>query len=215
MQARDDRDAAGLELGGDGLVGGHHALNHLVGNVVLAYPDAGHAGLGIQQDLALGHLEVERAGLHAAAAQLLGQRVGVADQRDGLGSRPGTSHRTLFNDLECLPVGQAQARADQRPGKAPTAHAPVLLEGQEGREAEPILPRAQAADAVGELLGQHGDHLVDQIDAVAAFGGLLVYSRTGTQKWLTSAMHAEHAAPCPSRSSEGVVEPAPWPDQRI
>ena len=189
VQAREDLHAARPELLRHGLVRRDHALlDHLVRLVVRAHLDAGHHALRVQADLGLGHLHVQRAGREAVAAQLLRERV---DREDGLPFRgfqlrgraarrdDGPYRCRAADEVQDLLVGEAGLGADDGLRELPRDAGPLRVEGQERRERVAVLARDERADAVRELLGQHGDDLVDEVDARGAPVGLAVELAAG------------------------------------
>ncbi len=76
-----------------------------------------------------------------------------------------------------LTVVEAPVGAHRRGKELGALHDSVVIEPDVDREREAVLARVERADLVGQLLGQHGQHPVDQVDARRALTGLGVDRR--------------------------------------
>ena len=67
-----------------------------------------------------------------------------------------------------------RSAADHRLDKAVVGQLAVLVQPHQAGEGQPQFPFVQAADAVGQGLGQHGHHLVGVVHAGRPAEGLIV-----------------------------------------
>ena len=161
METGEDLDSARPQFLGHGLVRGHHALlHHLVGFVIRTLRETGHAPLVVQQDLGLRNFQIKRARREASAAQLLRQRSDLTDH-----FRLWRLAAPANQDAHHLLVGVTGLRADDGLCEPACNALSVLVEGEEGREGQPVLAGHERTDAVGKLLREHRHHTVQEIDA--------------------------------------------------
>ena len=111
--------------------------------------------------------ERNRAVLEPLCAQSLRQPVERADFL-GIVAAAG------LDDLLRLGIGEAAVGVDGRAAEPLVQQVEVLVEREDGREAEARLVGTQRAELVREPLGQHGYRAVDQIDRRAALDRLVV-----------------------------------------
>ena len=194
VEAREDLHAARPQLLRDGLVRGHHALlDELVRLVVGAHLDAGHHALLVDEDLGLRHVHVERAGGEAVPAQLLRERVDGED-RLARGGRRLRGGRPAGDHVHHLLVGEAGLGADHGLREATRRAVPLRVEREERAEREAVLAGHERADAVRELLRQHRNDLVHEVDARRAAVRLLVERGAGRDEVRdVGDVHAEDA----------------------
>ena len=163
------------QLARDRLVGGEHALlDQAMRHVALGAGDLLGTAAQVEEDLRLGQVEVDRAARRRRASSAAarrsacssgstqraeggaGARVAIGERAPDLGVREacGAPHDAVEE------LGGARASARHRGRAAPPA------------PADP--PRAQAAEVVRQLLGQHRDHAIREVDARAARAGLAI-----------------------------------------
>ena len=195
VEARDVGDVAARELGGDGFVrGDHRLLDELVRDRMDRRMDADHHAVGVEVHLHFGRGDVQREALEAVRAELLRERVEREHQLARLGRAELRGGRGAVDDLLRLFVGEAQLRADHRARQTALDDDAGGIERQERGEREAVFARHEAADAVGELFGQHRNHLVDQVHARAALARLGIEFGTGAHEMGdVRDVHAENA----------------------
>ena len=115
-----------------------------------------------------------RAARPAAREQRRREALGVLERLDeraegGAGARVAVGDRAP--DLGVREACGAPHHAVQELGGA---RASGGVEVEPHHLHQPILPRAQAAEVVRQLLGQHGDHAIGEVDARAARPGLAI-----------------------------------------
>ena len=166
---------------GGALVGQQHELlDHglaLAGGA-LFHVDA--VAILVQDQLHLAALDIHAAALLAQAGavgvQLLHggqliQHLGVLGLCLGIGSagQQGVD----------LGVHALDPAADDGLDKAVVGQIAVFIQPHQAGESQPQHALVQAADAVGQLLGQHGHHLIGVVDAGSAVKGLVVQLGAG------------------------------------
>ena len=138
--------------------------------------DVDGGGLALLVDVKLDLFAVERHRatlLKAAAPQLLGHIV-----EDG--QLLGQVALARLEDVLCLFVGEAPVAARHRVADFVFFHLGLGIHLHDDRVGEFVLMGSQRADVVAQLLGQHGDGAVHQIDRCSALIGLLVDDGAGS-----------------------------------
>ena len=134
--------------------------------------DARHLAIGIQDDLALGQVEIERLAQRPGALQRgirLPQRLQhVLEQR-----LCGLVGRAVDRGLG-LRVGELGARAHHDPVQRVPVLLALRIDHHAHRECRPVFHRAQRAEIVGDALGQHRHDAIGEIDGIAALQRLAV-----------------------------------------
>ena len=178
VHAIDQRHARALQRLGRRHIGEDHEL---LDQPVRVEPRRGdHAidrAVGLQQDLALGQVEVERLALGALA---LDGRVGRIERLDhrceqGAGRLVGAAVGGVLR----LRVVQLRGRAHQHAMERVAALAPVRADHHAHGERRAVLVRAQRAQIVRDALGQHRHDAVGEIDRIAAHQRLAVERGAG------------------------------------
>ena len=160
----DRRDLLLREPPGHGDVGGDHEfLDEPMGLVALPGRDREELALLIDE-LRLDEVEVEAALGQAASPQGLGQLPHDQEVEDDV-REPGRLGRVALKDLEHRRVGHAVGRPDDGGHELRLADPAVLGDLDQGGEGEPRHPGPQAAEVVRELLGEHRQGQVGEIDA--------------------------------------------------
>ena len=137
MDAIDGRPAQGHQPGRHGLVGQEHVfLNQLVGDIVLDCLDAQEAALLVEADFGVGKIQVERAGLEAGAADLLGQRMSLLQHAPDCIGRCGA-----LDHSEGLLVSEPARGADDSRKKARAEHAAIVGKKQLDALGQAVGPR--------------------------------------------------------------------------
>ena len=145
----------------------HELLDHLVRLLLLLEVDLHGAARLVEAELHLVAVEGHGPLLEAPAAQRLRQTV----ERQHL---LGIVAAAGLDDLLRLGIGEAAVGVDGRAAEPLVQQVEVLVEREDGREAEARLVGTQRAELVREPLGQHGYRAVDQIDRRAALDRLVV-----------------------------------------
>ena len=131
----------------------------------------------VENQLALGQIEIERIALAALALQRL---VGRPERlQDGLEQRLGRLVGMAVDRALRLLVGELGGRAHQDAVEAVALLAPVGADDHAHRERGAVLARAQRAQVVGDALGQHRHDAVGEIDRIAALQRFLVERGAG------------------------------------
>ena len=168
--------AAGI---GCTLVGQQHEfLDHALGDTAVPLDHVNTAALLVQDQLGLGGFDVQ-----AAAGLAQSQTLFVQFLHDRQLSRDGGIF--LADGLVCGVVQQGvdllvhalDAAADDGLDKAVLADIAVCIQLHQAGECQTGLVLVQTADAVGQLLGQHGDDLVRIINAGGTLKRFLVQFR--------------------------------------
>ncbi len=172
----DQRTALLLQgLGGADIGLHHHLLDQLVRLQRHARRDRSHLTLGVDDDAPLGAVDVQ--GRAAVAAQLHGAVGGPERIQDPVHQGAGGVVWLAVDGGLGLLVGQLGRRAHQAALEAVTQLAALFVEHHAHGQAGARLARAQAAQAVGQALGQHGLDPVREIDAVALVARVAVQGR--------------------------------------
>ena len=198
MDAVERRHAEILEPNGDTLVGGEHELfDEAVGPGALGAGDAAHLAVLVELDDRLGQIEVDRSALFAALVHQHGEsfhpfkalpRLRVLDECVGL-VKALTRSWVL---VEALPrfcvlvenrgdrgVGHARGGADDAFDDLEALNAALRVELHDAAQDEAVFVRSQAADIGRELLRQHGDGAIGEVDAGAAQAGFEIERGVG------------------------------------
>ena len=202
VDAVDAGQVAVVEGAGNRFIGGQHEfLDQLVAFVLLDADDGLGIAFRVDVDFGLGHVQFEAAGLHAGLPQgggdvpeaaqdlpdvqefLLAQRLEAASGAAGLvgrGVRTGGHLRHVIREQEGvgLLVGEPFVAADDGAGKAALEELALLVVGQEDGLCEPVLVLDEAAEPVGEGLGQHRNDGADEVGGVAPLAGFTVKGRS-------------------------------------
>ena len=166
-------------------VGAQHALfNDLVSIVTVHGHDFLDLALGIEHNLRFGGLEVDRSALGARPTQQFVQVIQIMQVRQEirvLGSQPVSllGIRALQHVAD-LVVGQPGVTAHHCLIEGVTADVARCADGHVGDHAEAVDVRIQGAQAIGELLRQHGDHVIREVHRIAPANGLFIQRRTRT-----------------------------------
>ena len=173
---------------GDALVGGEHEFfDEAVGPGAVGARDALHLAFVVEVDDGLGQVEVDGAALLALAVEDHGEvehALEVRDERREFGAR----WLVAVEDGVDLGVGHAARGADDAFADFIAEDGAVAVELHDAGEDEAIFRGTQAADVGGELLRQHGDGAIGEVDGGAAQTGFKVEGEPGTTYCATSAM---------------------------
>ena len=164
---------------GDALVGGEHELfDEAVGPGAIGAEDALHLAFVVEVDDGLGKIEVDGAALLALAVEDFGEGEHALELRDER-RELGTSRFVAGEDGVDLRVGHALRGADDAFGDFVAEDGAMMVELHDAGEDEAIFRGAEAADVGGELLRQHGDGAIGEVDGGAAQARFEVERRTG------------------------------------
>ena len=162
---------------GHRLVGGEHeVLDQQVRLVARPQVQLGHL-IAVEAHLGLGEVEFQAAALNPPLLEQGRQVPGVVEHGRQPGMGPTDLGVTQVGELVHGGVGEPSVAADQAAAVALADATTVGVEAEDGGESGPILVRHQAAQVVGQSLGQHGQHPVGQVGARAAAVGLPVDGR--------------------------------------
>ena len=161
------------DVGGHGAVGQQHELlDEFVGIFRLLEVHAQGFALFVQLEAHLRPFEGDGPVGKAALAQLLGQAV----QGEHFVAQVALAG---FDYLLRLLVGEAAVAANDGAGDVVGVHFGFVVQLEQHRVGEFVLVGAQRADAVREVLGQHGDGAVHQVHRSGAAVGLFLDDAAG------------------------------------
>ena len=167
MHPIDQRHARALESLGGGDVGSDHEfLDQPVCFEPFRSDDAVDGAVGLEQNLSLGQVEVERCAL---VAGVLEGPVGGVERHQHRLDEP--LRILVSRPADCrlrLRVRQLGCRADQDAMKAVGVFAAIRGHDDAHRQRRPVLMGLERAEIVGDALRQHRHHAVGKIDRVAA-----------------------------------------------
>ena len=168
--ARVDQQLGHRPVGGE-----HRLLDGAMRERAHAAPDRDHAPRGVHDGLGLDEVEVERAARDAPLAQ----QPRCLRERAQRGAQRGVGVAASLHPFGRLLVGEFARGCG--PGPAPPAGAAARrpLPRELDRECETVLFGTQRAEVARERLGQHRDHALGQVHAVAARARLAVERRAG------------------------------------
>ena len=129
-------------------------------------------------ELGLDEIEVEAPFGQAARPQHVGQSAHFEKAGNDVGIA-GPLLPVPLEDLEDRRVGHPVGRADDRRGELRLADAAVPVDVEKGGDREPRLAGTQAAEAVREPLGEHGQGQAGEVDARPPLDGLAVERAPG------------------------------------
>ena len=158
----------------DGPVGGQHRLfDESMGRVSLPEKRIEGSARGVDGDLHLGQLELDRSARPAPQGKPLGDP-GEPRER-GPPARTGIGGSVLgwpFKQVGCLLVAQLGVAADHRLVKTSLENLALAREAELHGQHRPILSRPKRAESARETLGEHGDRTVREIETIAPSPGL-------------------------------------------
>ncbi len=163
-----------LQFTRDGFVRREHEfLDQLMRLIVLDPLQKDWLSLRVEPHFHLREIEIERALLEALAPKERRQLPGDVQTLAQLVVRPGLQNRVG------LAIGQAPRAADDGSREARAAWTAISSELDENGMRQAIDARLEAANAVAQALGQHGNDAVGQINAVAALERLAIERAPG------------------------------------
>ena len=152
-----------FQFAGDEFVGEKHEfLDELVRNVVLHLLQPDRLTEFVETHLKLGKLEIERPGVKALAAQERGEIPGRVEFLS-----QGTGAAWPFQNGEGFLVGEPLRAANDGFREARGLNFPGLGDFGKDRKGEALDSWLQAANSITQGLGQHRNHAVGEIHAVA------------------------------------------------
>ena len=164
-------------LGGGDIGEDHEFLDQTMRLEPLRPSDAGEPPLLVEDQLALGQVEIER--VPTLALDLHDGVRGVERLQHAFEERRRRLVRPSVDRGLRLFVRQPGGRAHHDAMESMRALAAVSAEDHAHRERRPVFERAQRAEVVGDALGQHRHDPVGKIDRIAAFQRLAVERRPG------------------------------------
>ena len=174
VDAIEGGDAEVLKPGGDALVGGEHELlDEAVGPGALGLGDAAHLALLVELDDRLGEIEVDGAALLAALVHEAGQ-LAHEFKAGGEGGVAGAGFLVALENGVDVGVGHAGGGADDALDDLEGLDAAGGVELDEATEDQAVFRGAEAANAGGELVGEHGNGAIGEVDAGSAKASLEV-----------------------------------------
>ena len=167
MHAVDQRQRLLLQRLGGGDVGkNHELLDQPVRVETFRHDDAIDGAVWLEQDFALGQVEVERVALVAGALHRVIGGIKRLEDRIEQGTR-GVVGLAVDRGLR-LRVIEFRRRAHQHAMEGVRVLAAVGGDHEPHRQRAARFARHQRAEIVGDALGQHRHHAVGEIDRVAA-----------------------------------------------
>ena len=170
----------------------HEFLNQLIGIALPLEVGTRRAALLVDVEVQLLALEFHGTILESLVAQFLGQHVEqqqllrilalqvvgsqllVAVEEVGRGLARSVLHTVLLQQFLHFLVGVAAVRLDDRMHHSVRAHLGILVKQEDDAVAQFFFVGAQRAHEVAEVLGQHGDGAVDEVDRGGALLRFLV-----------------------------------------
>ncbi len=160
---------------GHRLIGGQHEfLDDPMGQVAFLLDDLGGLALHVEDHFGLGKIEIDAAAIHPAPPQNLAQLL----------------HGLEIRGQSCVPLGQRRRRTAKQGVHIRVGHAliaadhafidliaephPRGIKQHLHRQRQPVLPRVEAADPVGEPFREHRNDPVRKVDAVGPLAGLQI-----------------------------------------
>ena len=146
----------------------HEILNEPRGHISLVGPDLHRLPPLIQDQLGFGEIEVNGSSPVASLPQYTGELRHPGEH--------GNHVLIFFHLLRIFPsqypadtcVAHAVIYPDHSLSNLVVCHLPALIYGHDTAQGQPVLPRVQRADPVGQPVGQHGDHPVCQVHACSS-----------------------------------------------
>ncbi len=165
-----------------GHVGGQHALfDQLVSIVASGRTDFGNLALGTEDDPGFLSFEIDRTAHMTRTQQHLVHGVKLLEVRNHVAvfatKAFGFSRFRLFQDRADLVVGQASVGVDDAFVEYVVSHLAGLGDGHLANHGQTINVRVQRAQAVGQLLRQHGHDSLGEVHRVAANLGFSIQRR--------------------------------------
>ena len=166
MHPVDDRRALGFQGLGRGDVGLDHELfDQAVRGQPVGRDDALDPAVLVDQDLALGEIEIERLAPVARSRQ---RGIGGPERFEGpFQQRLGLGARTAVDGGLRLLVGQLGGRAHHGAQERVPLLVAVAVEDHACNETGPLFAFLQRAQVVGNLLRQHRHDAIGEVDRVA------------------------------------------------
>ena len=158
--------------------GDHHFFDQAVGRQALRYPDILDHPLLIENNLALGQVELERAAPVAGGGH--GVVGGKERAQDGLEQRAGLVIGLAVNGGLGLLIAELGRRAHQYAVEAVAALASIGTKHHAHGERRARLALLERAHLIGNALGEHGHHAVGEIDRIATQIGFAIERRART-----------------------------------
>ena len=180
VHAVEEAERPARELARHRLVGGEHELlDHLVRDRALGAHDLCGSAAEVEHHLGFGEVEVDGAPLPAAGHEQARQRLGALERLDQ--GAEGGAHPRIAVDQRLADLGVGQARGASHDGvvEGDRRLPPARIEFQADGLHQAVLVGLQAADAVRQLLGEHGEDAVGEVDARAARAGFQVERAPG------------------------------------
>ena len=162
---------------GHGLIGDEHEiLNDLGGGVSLIRMDIHRNSPGVQNDLRFRKIKINGSPFSALVSQNAGQRCHMPEH--GYQFFIVADLRRIFVLQNLFHTGVRHPLIHPHHGRCNPMfhHLSLAIDGHDATQRQPVLPRVQGTDAVGQLVGQHGDHPIHQINAGAPLISLPVKS---------------------------------------
>ncbi len=179
VDAVDGGDAGVLQVRCHGLVGGEHELlDQAVGDVARGAGDAGHFAELVELDQRFGQVEIDRAAAHALAVQDQRQflhQLEALHQRAVAVAQPGVA----FEQQVDVGIGHPLRAADDAGGELLRDDVALVVDLEQRGEHQAVGLRDERAEVGGELVGQHGDGAVREVDAGAAQARFEIDGRAG------------------------------------
>ena len=197
------------EVLGHALVGREHKrLNEGLGDPRLPDLDVHRVPLPVTDHTALPALQIQRAPEPAALLQSGGQGRHVPEHGQDVGIFGLQLRVQPGQQGVAVAVGHALGGADDGLDEPVVQNRPIRPYGQDAAQGQPVHVGVQGTDAVGQLRGQHGHHLVGKVDRSAPVPRLQVQRRAlGHVVGHVRDVDPQHpAAPRVPLQGDGVIE---------
>src|ERR1035437_2081550 len=175
----DGGDAGMFQVSGDALVGRQHELlDDAVGDIARRARDAGHGAQFVELDERFRQVEIDGAPAHALL---------VEHQREFLHQLEALYQRLIalahggvaFQQQVDVGVGHALGATDHARGELLAHHLAMMIDLHQRGEHQATQVGDERAEVGGELVGQHGDGAIREVNAGAAQLGFQIDGRSG------------------------------------
>ena len=167
------------EVGGADVGGEHAFFNEAVCVVACARDDALNVPAFVADDFGLYRVKVQRAALFARREQRAEHVLQVQQVRQQRGEALGLGAARVGQHFGHLRVGQARGAVHHGGVELVGGDAARSVHEHVAHHAEAVNPGIERAEAVAQLLRQHGNDAAREIDARGALGGVGVQRAAG------------------------------------
>src|ERR1035437_8957316 len=175
----DGGDAGLLQVSGDALVGRQHELlDDAVGDIARRARDAGHGAQFVELDERFRQVEIDGAAAHALLVEHQRQLLHQLEARHQ--RLVALAHNGVaFEQQVDVGVGHALGATHHAGGELLAHHLAMMIDLHQRGEHQAIHVGDERAQVGGELVGQHGDGAIREVNAGAAQLGFQIDGRSG------------------------------------